>query len=86
MHETAYAKLNLALHVRERLADGYHRIETVFAFCEAGDRLGVSEGEGLELEITGPFAADLGRAGPTISSSARRGRCASVTASPRARG
>jgi 4-diphosphocytidyl-2C-methyl-D-erythritol kinase len=37
--ETAYAKLNLALHVRERMADGYHRIETIFAFCEDGDEL-----------------------------------------------
>ena len=37
--ETAYAKINLALHVRERLPDGYHRIETIFAFCEEGDVL-----------------------------------------------
>lgn len=59
MRETAYAKVNLALHVRERMADGYHRIETVFAFCEDGDVLAVAEGEGVELEITGPFARSL---------------------------
>ena len=39
MEEAAYAKLNLALHVRGRQADGYHRIETIFAFSEDGDRL-----------------------------------------------
>lgn len=59
MHETAYAKLNLALHVRARRTDGYHRLETVFAFTEDGDRLSVAASEGLQLEITGPFATDL---------------------------
>jgi 4-diphosphocytidyl-2-C-methyl-D-erythritol kinase len=59
MHETAYAKLNLALHVRGREPDGYHRIETAFAFARDGDRLDVAEGEGLSLRVTGPFAGDL---------------------------
>ena len=59
MRETAYAKLNLALHVRERMADGYHRLETIFAFAEDGDRLTVDESDQLELEITGRFAAGL---------------------------
>ena len=62
MRETGYAKLNLALHVRTKEGDGYHRIETIFAFCEAGDTLVVREGEGLSLELTGPYAADLGSA------------------------
>jgi 4-diphosphocytidyl-2-C-methyl-D-erythritol kinase len=57
--ETAYAKLNLALHVRERMADGYHRIETVFAFCEDGDQLGAEPADDLLLKISGPFAAEL---------------------------
>jgi len=38
-HEIAPAKLNLALHVRGRLPDGRHSIETIFAFCTDGDRL-----------------------------------------------
>ncbi|MGZ8328077.1 MAG: 4-(cytidine 5'-diphospho)-2-C-methyl-D-erythritol kinase [Allosphingosinicella sp.] len=59
MLETAYAKLNLALHVREREPDGYHRIETAFAFAEHGDTLSVAEGEGISLSVTGPFAAAL---------------------------
>ena len=45
MEELARAKLNLALHVRGRESDGYHRIETIFAFTEAGDRLSVAEGD-----------------------------------------
>jgi 4-diphosphocytidyl-2-C-methyl-D-erythritol kinase len=60
MIEAAFAKLNLALHVRERLADGYHRIETLFAFAEDGDVLRVGAGDGIGLTVEGPFAASLG--------------------------
>lgn len=59
MREIAYAKLNLALHVRGREPDGYHRIETLFAFCENGDELTAAPAEGLSLRVTGPFAAAL---------------------------
>lgn len=57
--EHAYAKLNLALHVRERCDDGYHRIETVFAFCEDGDELTAEPADTLTLVIDGPFAHGL---------------------------
>ena len=60
--ETAPAKLNLALHVRGKRRDGRHDIETVFAFCTDGDRLTAEEADGLALDVTGPFAADLGPA------------------------
>jgi 4-diphosphocytidyl-2-C-methyl-D-erythritol kinase len=59
MREIAYAKINLALHVRAREPDGYHRIETIFAFCEDGDVLTAEEKEGLSLFFTGPFADAL---------------------------
>ena len=59
MRETAYAKLNLALHVRAREPDGYHRIETIFAFAEDGDRLSATPADTLELRIDGPFGAGL---------------------------
>ena len=57
--ETAFAKLNLALHVRRRRPDGRHDIETVFAFCEDGDTVSVEPAEGLSLSMSGPFAAGL---------------------------
>lgn len=59
LRETAYAKLNLALHIRARRSDGYHDIETLFAFCEHGDDLTVEPGEGLSLTMSGPFANGL---------------------------
>ena len=55
--ETAYAKLNLALHVRRRRADGYHELETLFAFLDDGDRLTVEPAAELSLAVTGPVAA-----------------------------
>ncbi len=59
LRETAYAKVNLGLHVRGKLPDGYHRIETVFAFCEDGDELSAELGDSLSLAISGPFADSL---------------------------
>ena len=61
--ETAWAKINLALHVRRRTADGYHEIETLFAFAQDGDRLSVDEADTLSLAVRGPFAPGL-TAGP----------------------
>ena len=57
--ETGFAKLNLALHVRGRRADGRHAIETLFAFCEDGDRVSAEPSDALSLAVTGPFSEDL---------------------------
>jgi len=57
--EIVPAKLNLALHVRGKLPDGRHSIETIFAFCTDGDRLTAEEADEISLEVGGPFAADL---------------------------
>jgi len=56
--ETAYAKINLALHVRRRRADGYHDIETIFAFADAGDLIDITPGD-ARLSLKGPFAGAL---------------------------
>ena len=63
MFETGYAKINLALHVRRRRADGYHELETLFAFADTGDELSAVASDTLSLSITGPFAHGL-TAGP----------------------
>ncbi len=57
--ETACAKINLALHVRNRRADGYHDLETLFAFCADGDLLTAEPSEELTLSISGEFATGL---------------------------
>lgn len=57
--ETAPAKINLALHVRRRRDDGYHEIESIFAFARDGDILTAEISDGLSLSVTGPFASAL---------------------------
>jgi 4-diphosphocytidyl-2-C-methyl-D-erythritol kinase len=57
--ETAYAKINLALHVRARMDDGYHTLETLFAFADFGDSITAVPAAADSLTITGEFAGDL---------------------------
>jgi len=59
LHETAYAKINLALHVRRRREDGYHELETLFAFVDAGDVLTARPAPRDELRVVGEFAGTL---------------------------
>lgn len=59
MIETAYAKINLALHVRRRREDGYHELETLFAFVDAGDVLSIAPAERDSLRTVGEFAGAL---------------------------
>jgi len=56
--EIAPAKINLALHVRGRLPDGRHALDTIFAFCTDGDRLTGDRADALSLEVAGPFAGE----------------------------
>jgi 4-diphosphocytidyl-2-C-methyl-D-erythritol kinase len=58
--EAAPAKINLALHVTGRRADGYHSLEMVVGFAELGDELEAASARKDSLSITGPFAAGLG--------------------------
>ncbi|GGD83502.1 4-(cytidine 5'-diphospho)-2-C-methyl-D-erythritol kinase [Croceicoccus mobilis] len=60
MKAIAYAKINLALHLRRRRKDGYHDLETVFAFVDAGDLLSVKTGQAEDrIEVVGEFAGAL---------------------------
>jgi 4-diphosphocytidyl-2-C-methyl-D-erythritol kinase len=64
--EIAPAKVNLALHVTGRRADGYHLLDSVAAFPRLGDRLEAEAAEGLSLSLDGPFAPGLGTGGDNL--------------------
>lgn len=64
--ERAPAKLNLALHVRARRGDGYHELETLFAFVGFGDAVTVSTAESASFAVTGPFAVGLAGEGDNL--------------------
>lgn len=66
---TARAKVNLALHVTGRRADGYHLLDTLVAFPDIGDRIAVRAAERLTLRVTGPFADSL----PSVSADEGQG-------------
>lgn len=62
----APAKINLYLHVLGRDARGYHQIDSLTAFSEAGDCLTVWPDSALTLQVTGPFAAACGPAAANL--------------------
>lgn len=64
--EQAPAKLNLALHVRHRRPDGYHELETLFAFVAYGDVVRVQPADTDRFTLTGPFAAVLAGEGDNL--------------------
>ncbi|WP_010546158.1 4-(cytidine 5'-diphospho)-2-C-methyl-D-erythritol kinase [Sphingomonas elodea] len=64
--EQAPAKLNLALHVRHRRPDGYHELETLFAFVEHGDTVRVVPAETDSFTLDGPFAPVLAAEGDNL--------------------
>lgn len=74
--ETAPAKLNLALHVRARRADGYHELETLFAFARDGDMVSVAPSARASFDVTGAFAPALGAGRDNLVTRAERAFCA----------
>lgn len=84
LSETAHAKVNLALHVRERLPDGYHRIETIFAFCEDGDELSAEHASTASLRVSGEFAGGLSRTDNLVEKAANALREAGGVGGPSA--
>ncbi len=60
----APAKINLALHVTGQREDGYHLLEMLVTFTEAGDVLRISDADADQFFISGPFAQGLKDADP----------------------
>ncbi|MCO5731113.1 4-(cytidine 5'-diphospho)-2-C-methyl-D-erythritol kinase [Rhizobium sp. SSA_523] len=59
IQEAARAKINLALHVTGRRADGYHLLDSLVTFVDCSDDLVFSPAATDRLAITGPFGPDL---------------------------
>ncbi len=67
----APAKINLALHVTGRRADGYHDIETLVVFARFGDRLSVAPAAADSFLVSGRYAADVPMDGANLVVKAR---------------
>ncbi len=70
--ELAPAKINLALHVRRRRDDGYHELETLFAFLKHGDSISLEPAVSSSFAVTGPFADGLAGEGDNLVTRAAR--------------
>jgi 4-diphosphocytidyl-2-C-methyl-D-erythritol kinase len=55
----APAKGNLYLHVLGRRADGFHRLDSLIAFADIGDRLSAAPAASLSLDLSGPESGGL---------------------------
>ncbi|HEY4162213.1 MAG TPA: 4-(cytidine 5'-diphospho)-2-C-methyl-D-erythritol kinase [Dongiaceae bacterium] len=69
----ARAKINLYLHVVGRRADGYHLLDSLIVFAEAGDVVAVAAAGDIGLAIDGPFAANLSADADNLVLRAARG-------------
>ncbi|KAA0699677.1 4-(cytidine 5'-diphospho)-2-C-methyl-D-erythritol kinase [Neorhizobium sp. P12A] len=65
--EEASAKINLALHVTGRRADGYHLLDMLVTFTRHGDRLGFRSAKTDSFTLSGRFAPLLSADAPVGS-------------------
>jgi 4-diphosphocytidyl-2-C-methyl-D-erythritol kinase len=80
----ARAKINLYLHVTGKRADGYHLLDSLIVFAEAGDLLRVELADDLTLTIDGPFAEGLASETDNLVLRAARALAAEAGIAPRA--
>lgn len=64
--ERAPAKINLALHVTGQRADGYHILQSLVVFADAGDVLRFEPAAATGLSVTGPMAAGVPTGGDNL--------------------
>jgi len=70
--DNARAKVNLTLRVVGRRVDGYHDLESVVAFADCADQLGLLPAAELALKTTGPLADACGEVGDNLVLKAAR--------------
>jgi 4-diphosphocytidyl-2-C-methyl-D-erythritol kinase len=70
--QKACAKINLFLHVGDKREDGFHPLQSLAVFTDAGDMLAIEAAPTLSLSIDGPFAAGLDGEGDNLVTRAAR--------------
>ncbi|MFC6490241.1 4-(cytidine 5'-diphospho)-2-C-methyl-D-erythritol kinase [Nitratireductor sp. GCM10026969] len=85
LERAAPAKINLALHVTGRRADGYHLLETLVAFTRHGDLLKAETSDHDAFVVTGRYGAEVPGDGTNLVLAARdmlRGAFGATAARP----
>jgi len=78
LSDRAPAKVNLTLRVLGRRADGYHELESLVVFAGLADRVTLTPGEALGLDVGGPTAAAAGEVGDNLVLRAGRALAARI--------
>src|SRR6202011_1801858 len=60
LSDRAPAKINLTLRVLGKRADGFHDLESLVVFAGLADRVTLTPGEPLGLDVEGPTAGAAG--------------------------
>ena len=81
----AHAKINLALHVVGRRADGYHLLDSIAVFADCADVIVVEPAEELSLAVTGPFASHAPADRSDLAWRAAEALCAHIGCAPTVR-
>lgn len=55
----AHAKVNLMLHVTEKLPNGYHSLQSVFAFTDLVDEISLEESKVANISYQGEFSGTI---------------------------
>ncbi len=59
MHVFAPAKINLYLHITQRLKNGYHALDSLVCFADIGDDIEITPAQEFAFEVDGPFGGAL---------------------------
>jgi len=57
--ESAYAKVNLFLHICDKRANGYHDLDSLMVFVDYGDTLHAEAANDMTLTLAGPLGSQL---------------------------
>lgn len=52
----APAKINLYLHVLQKLSNGYHALDSLMSFADIGDEIIISPSPSFQFKVSGPMA------------------------------
>lgn len=59
MHVFAPAKINLYLHITQRLKNGYHALDSLVCFADIGDDIEITPAQEFSFDVDGPFGGAL---------------------------
>lgn len=71
IRERAPAKLNLYLHVTGKRSDGYHELDSLFAFLDLADHLSFQAAEDIDVRYIGVFEEWATRGDDLVTRAAR---------------